>query len=49
MLASTGIQTSIVTERLFAGESTASAAKDFGIREIDIEDATRFEPLQLAA
>jgi uncharacterized protein (DUF433 family) len=49
VLASTNIETSIVAERFFAGESTASLAKDFGIHEAEVEDAIRFESLPLAA
>ena len=49
VLMSTNIETSIVAERFFAGESTASLAKDFGIPKTDVEEAIRFESLPLAA
>ena len=49
VLMSTNIETSILAERFFAGESTASLAKDFGIPKTDVEEAIRFESLPHAA
>src|SRR5260370_20294239 len=49
VLASTNIETSIVAERFFAGESTAWLARDFGIVETHVEESIRFKALALGA
>jgi uncharacterized protein (DUF433 family) len=50
VIANTGIPTSEVAERFFAGETIAELAHDFRLPPSDIEDAIRFEyPLEAAA
>jgi len=50
VIANTGIPTSEVAERFFAGETIAELARDFRLPASEIEDAIRFEyPLKVAA
>lgn len=50
VIAKTGIPTSEVAERFFAGETIAELAQDFRLPASVIEDAVRFEyPLEVAA
>lgn len=50
VIANTGIPTSEVAERFFAGETIAELARDFRLLASEIEDAIRFEyPLEVAA
>lgn len=43
VLAGTGIPTSIIAERFYAGESVRELAKDYGRQESEIEEAIRYE------
>ena len=49
ILASTNLETAIVADRFFAGDSTAVLAVDFGIDEAKVEEAIRFESQLRAA
>jgi|SRR5450631_226369 len=49
ILASTNLETAIVADRFFAGDSTAVLAGDFGIDESKVEEAIRFESQLRAA
>jgi uncharacterized protein (DUF433 family) len=49
VLASTNLETAIVADRFFAGDSTAVLAAAFGIDEATIEEAIRFESQLRAA
>jgi uncharacterized protein (DUF433 family) len=49
ILASTNLETAIVADRFFAGESTAALAADFAIDEATVEEAIRFESQLRAA
>lgn len=49
VLASTNLETEIVADRFFAGDSTAALAADFGIDEAPVEEAIRFESQLRAA
>ena len=42
-MAGTGVRTEILWEQWRAGESTEQIARDFGLTEVDVEDALRFE------
>jgi uncharacterized protein (DUF433 family) len=49
ILESTNLETAIVADRFFAGDSTAVLAVDFGIGESNVEEAIRFESQLRAA
>jgi uncharacterized protein (DUF433 family) len=49
VLASTNLETAVVADRFFAGDSTETLAADFAIREADVEEAIRFESQLRAA
>jgi len=49
VLASTNLETAVVADRFFAGDSTPVLAADFGISEADVEEAIRFESQLRAA
>jgi len=49
VLASTNLETAVVADRFFAGDSTEALAADFAIREADVEEAIRFESQLRAA
>jgi len=49
ILESTNLETAIVADRFFAGDSTAVLASDFGIEEAKVEEAIRFESQLRAA
>ena len=49
ILDSTNLETAIVADRFFAGDSTAVLAADFGIEEAHVEEAIRFESQLRAA
>jgi uncharacterized protein (DUF433 family) len=49
VLASTNLETAIVADRFFAGDSTAVLAADFAISETEVEEAVRFESQLRAA
>lgn len=49
VLASTNLETQVVADRFFAGDSTAVLAEDFGIEKAQIEEAIRFESQLRAA
>ncbi len=49
ILASTNLETAIVADRFFAGDSTEVLAVDFGIDEAKVEEAIRFESQLRAA
>jgi uncharacterized protein (DUF433 family) len=49
VLASTNLETAIVADRFFAGDSTTVLAGDFGIDEAKVEEAIRFESQLRAA
>jgi uncharacterized protein (DUF433 family) len=49
VLASTNLETAIVADRFFAGDSTAALADDFAITGSEVEDAVRFESQLRAA
>lgn len=45
VVAKAGVSTSVLSERLDAGESAAEIAEDYGLAEEDVEDAILFEGL----
>ena len=45
VVARTGVSTSVLSERLDAGETPAEIAEDYGLAEEDVEDAILFEGL----
>ena len=49
VLASANVETAVVADRFFAGDSTAVLSADFGVPEADIEEAIRFESQLRAA
>jgi uncharacterized protein (DUF433 family) len=49
ILASTNLETAVVADRFFAGDSTAVLAADFEIDEATVEEAIRFESQLRAA
>ena len=49
VLASTNLETAVVADRFFAGDSTGTLAADFAIAEADVEEAIRFESQRRAA
>jgi uncharacterized protein (DUF433 family) len=49
ILASTNLETAVVADRFFAGDSTAVLAADFKIDEATVEEAIRFESQLRAA
>jgi uncharacterized protein (DUF433 family) len=49
ILASANVETAVVVDRFFAGDSTAVLAADFEISEADVEEAIRFESQLRAA
>jgi len=49
VLAAANIETAVIAERFFAGESTSELADDFGIEPTDVEEAVRFESQLRAA
>lgn len=49
VLESTNLETAIVADRFFAGDSTATLAADFGIDEAKVQEAIRFESQLRAA
>jgi uncharacterized protein (DUF433 family) len=49
ILEATNLETAIVADRFFAGDSTAVLAGDFGIEEAKVEEAIRFESQLRAA
>jgi uncharacterized protein (DUF433 family) len=49
VLDDTNLETAIVADRFFAGDSTAVLAADFGIGEANVEEAIRFESQLRAA
>jgi len=49
ILAHTNVETAVVADRFFAGESTADLAADFALDETSVEEAIRFESQLRAA
>lgn len=49
VLANTNLETAVVADRFFAGDSAAALAMDFGIDESAVEEAIRFESQLRAA
>jgi uncharacterized protein (DUF433 family) len=49
IIAETNLETAVIADRFFAGDSTAALAADFGIDEASIEEAIRFESQLRAA